>query len=63
MNSEEIFFTVLELGGTYVGEHGIGLGKREFMVKEYGESEMNLFRQIKAMWDPNESSILTRCST
>lgn len=34
----------LSLGGTCSGEHGIGIGKRELLVKEKGESVISLMR-------------------
>jgi len=42
----------LELGGTATGEHGIGLGKRKFMVAEHGAS-LQWMQQIKSVFDPN----------
>lgn len=42
----------LELGGTATGEHGIGLGKRKFMVAEHGSS-LNWMQQVKSLFDPN----------
>jgi D-lactate dehydrogenase (cytochrome) len=42
----------LDLGGTATGEHGVGIGKREFMPKEHGAS-LELMRQIKTLIDPN----------
>ena len=42
----------LELGGTATGEHGIGLGKRKFMIAEHGTS-LNWMKQIKSLFDPN----------
>ena len=42
----------LELGGTATGEHGIGLGKRKFMVAEHGSS-LKWMQQIKLLFDPN----------
>jgi len=33
---EEIFDRALALGGTLSGEHGIGLAKRGFLIKELG---------------------------
>jgi D-lactate dehydrogenase (cytochrome) len=42
----------LELGGTATGEHGIGLGKRKFMVAEHGSS-LKWMQQIKSLFDPN----------
>ncbi len=42
----------LAVGGTATGEHGIGLGKRKFMVAEHGAS-LEWMKQIKTMFDPN----------
>jgi D-lactate dehydrogenase (cytochrome) len=43
---------VLSVGGTCTGEHGVGIGKREFMLAEHGAS-LGLMRQIKQLLDPN----------
>jgi D-lactate dehydrogenase (cytochrome) len=42
----------LDLGGTATGEHGIGLGKRKFMVAEHGSS-LAWMRKVKTLFDPN----------
>ncbi len=42
----------LAMGGTCTGEHGIGLGKREFLVEEFGQGSVNVMRSIKATLDP-----------
>ena len=41
----------LSMGGTCTGEHGIGLGKREFLVEEFGAG-VEVMRQLKATLDP-----------
>ncbi len=50
---EEIFRITIDLGGTLSGEHGIGLSKAPFMHLAFTEEEMNLFRDIKRAFDPN----------
>ncbi|MBI3660300.1 FAD-binding oxidoreductase [Candidatus Acetothermia bacterium] len=47
-----IVHKALDLGGTATGEHGVGIGKREFMQREHGAS-LELMRQIKNLFDPN----------
>lgn len=38
--------------GTYVG-HGIGLGKRQYLVDELGTDTVNLMQLIKKALDPH----------
>ena len=40
------------MGGTCTGEHGIGIGKRELLAKEIGETGISVMKQIKATLDP-----------
>ncbi len=51
---DKIFDTVLALDGTISGEHGIGITKRDHVAKEIGTHELNLMRNIKAQFDPNQ---------
>jgi glycolate oxidase len=50
---KEIFQLVVKLGGTLSGEHGIGISKAEFMDIAFNEAELNLFRNLKKAFDPN----------
>ncbi|WP_180673995.1 FAD-linked oxidase C-terminal domain-containing protein [Helicobacter sp. 13S00482-2] len=50
---KEIFQIAVELEGTLSGEHGIGLSKAPFMSLAFTPSEMELFRNIKKAFDPN----------
>ena len=42
----------LALGGTCSGEHGVGLGKREFLEQEHGAEALAVMRAIKHGLDP-----------
>jgi D-lactate dehydrogenase (cytochrome) len=42
----------IDLEGTATGEHGVGIGKRKFIVRQHGQA-LNVMRQIKELLDPN----------
>ncbi len=42
-----------KLGGIGSGEHGVGLLKKETFLKSKTEAELNIMRQIKKAFDPN----------
>jgi glycolate oxidase len=49
----EIFEKTKELGGTISGEHGIGLVQKEYMDIVLSDTNMNLQKGIKDLFDPN----------
>ncbi|CAN5185486.1 FAD-linked oxidase C-terminal domain-containing protein [soil metagenome] len=50
--ADELFLAALRLGGTLTGEHGIGLLKRRWLRDELGDDQLELQRQLKAVFDP-----------
>ncbi|MGH7058361.1 MAG: FAD-binding oxidoreductase, partial [Acetobacteraceae bacterium] len=42
----------LALGGSASGEHGVGLGKRQFLEAEHGLEALAVMRAIKVTLDP-----------
>ena len=43
----------LSLEGTCTGEHGIGVGKIDYLISELGSEAVNVMAMIKAALDPN----------
>jgi len=43
----------IKMGGTFSAEHGVGKNKTEYLVKMYGEENVNKMRMIKKSLDPN----------
>ena len=43
----------VEMEGTVSGEHGIGLGKKECLLKELGPETINVMRTLKRSLDPH----------
>lgn len=42
----------LSLDGTCTGEHGVGIGKKEYLVEELGEGTVQLMKAVKHAVDP-----------
>lgn len=51
--NEEMIAFALSVGGTCTGEHGIGIGKREALLLEHGNTALSVMKQIKAALDPH----------
>ncbi len=49
----KVYDKATEYGGQVSGEHGIGLGKLEFLEKSIGETNVRLMQDIKRVFDPN----------
>ena len=50
--NERLVARALKFEGTCTGEHGIGIGKRQFLLDEHGESVEEM-RKIKTIFDPD----------
>jgi D-lactate dehydrogenase (cytochrome) len=49
---KKIVARALALGGSCSGEHGVGIGKREFLEQEHGADTMTVMRSVKQALDP-----------
>ncbi|TPW71091.1 FAD-binding protein [Schumannella sp. 10F1B-5-1] len=47
-----LFQAALRLGGTLTGEHGVGILKKRWLGDEIGDTQLELQRGIKAVFDP-----------
>ena len=42
----------LDAEGTCTGEHGVGVGKKEYLISELGEGTVGLMKTVKNAIDP-----------
>ncbi len=63
----QYFEEVIKLGGTITAEHGDGLARSEFIKRQYGAKNYQIFKEIKKFLDPknvlNPGKIITKKST
>ena len=52
----EILEMCIRFGGSITGEHGIGIEKREFLPRMYGETDLETMRRLRLAIDPQEIS-------
>lgn len=48
----DMYRTVIRLGGTLTGEHGVGLKRREYIPMFLDEAQIDLIRSVKIAFDP-----------
>ena len=48
----KLYTKTMELGGQISGEHGIGMGKVKYLAQAVGETNIELMRGIKKVFDP-----------
>ncbi len=51
---QQIIDIVMQNGGTFSAEHGVGLVNKKFMLKYTNEDYINILKQIKKVFDKNE---------
>jgi glycolate oxidase len=51
--ADELFVACLRLGGTLTGEHGVGILKRRWLRDELGDEQVDLQRELKRVFDPD----------
>jgi len=49
----DILKLCVEMGGSITGEHGVGIEKLDAMCYQYSKAELDVFHQIKNVFDPN----------
>ncbi len=48
-----VFDITIAAGGTISGEHGIGVTKKKYVSRVLSAAEINIMKQIKKTFDPN----------
>ncbi|MBS29516.1 MAG: FAD-binding oxidoreductase [Alphaproteobacteria bacterium] len=51
--NQRIVERAIAMGGTCTGEHGIGVGKMDYLPLEHGEDAVDLMRTLKRAYDPD----------
>ena len=57
--ADEYFEEVIKMRGTITGEHGDGIARSEFVKKQYGDKNYQIFKRLKKFFDPE--NILNPC--
>lgn len=52
--NERVVSQALQLEGTCTGEHGVGIGKQKYMVREHGAEAITVMQLLKQALDPHQ---------
>ena len=52
IDEKEIFEYVIKLGGSMSAEHGMGIQKTHFLALQKSEEVIEVFKEIKRVFDP-----------
>ncbi|MDD5644475.1 MAG: FAD-linked oxidase C-terminal domain-containing protein [bacterium] len=50
---DDLYETVVSMGGAISGEHGIGIVQKKYLRKAVGDREIKIMKDIKKLFDPN----------
>ncbi len=51
--SKAIMTLCVQVGGTITGEHGVGVDKRQYMTLVHNETELDMLRRVRRVFDPS----------
>lgn len=51
--SKAIMTLCVQAGGTITGEHGVGVDKRQYMTLVHNETELDMLRRVRRVFDPS----------
>jgi glycolate oxidase len=51
--SGKIVLACVEAGGSITGEHGVGVDKRAYMPKMFGQADLDTFQRLRCAFDPH----------
>ena len=51
--NDRLIGRTLAAGGSCTGEHGVGVGKKKYLAREFGEGAVEMMRAIKRSLDPH----------
>jgi len=50
--ANEVYDLLISLGGSISGEHGDGLSRTQFLIKQFGPELYQVFHEVKDLFDP-----------